>query len=395
MINGAVNGVALSLTAIGSSPVLLKRYKKTAIKTVYANFIYRLGSKLKGEKMKTEFINNEPPCGKSQGIKPNVVSPNKNDHFLLFGKYFGRHETCCVVSHPGVGKTLLACYIAKNSLLKKVVYFELDDGYNQKDRLEQVDSIYPVYLPEFETSLDRLIDDSSYKCWLRAVNDTIMKPNTKIEDRMKRHMRSLMIQNIERIDELLLFEIYIDEAIHNGAEMIILDTLQALGEFPWKITRKYVRRISKKCREKRIPLLLLHHTTKQGIYSGSSGLAQVVDTLLYLEKLPGNLRKITVKKNRFSQEGESCLVEMIPDGPHAARFELCEESILHTNSGLTSLEGKIVEVMENKESITFDELVEALGLHNKGSIKNYLKKLEDKGLIAKADGRTWNKINIC
>jgi len=79
-----------------------------------------------------------------------------NKEYLLLGKYFAKGETCCIVAKPGVGKTFTALQIAKNPLIKKNAYFELDDGFRQNERLNQIAAIHPIYLSEFEVNLERI-----------------------------------------------------------------------------------------------------------------------------------------------------------------------------------------------------------------------------------------------
>jgi len=319
-------------------------------------------------------------------IKDNTI--NKN--YLLFNRYFNEGETCCIVAKPGVGKTFLACNIAKQVL--KAAYFELDDGYCQKKRLEQVKSIHPIYLPEFEDAIERLRKNARYKCLMRAYTDGIFELPSKIEKRNSKLQKKFSLEEKIEIDGLLVFEIFVKEAIQNGYELIILDTLSALTDSPCEITRKCVKRVSLLCRKKRVSFLILQHTTKEGIYHGTSGLAQVVDTLLYLEDLGGNLRLIKVEKARFEKIKDDCIVEMVSEGDSAVSFRVCENPKIILKQNLSPLEKNILDVIADNESIDFELLINALNISNETSVKNTLKSLENKGFITKGDGKSWKVI---
>jgi len=62
-----------------------------------------------------------------------MVTETNHKEYLLFDRYFNSGETCCIVANPGVGKTYMACHIAKHPSIKRNAYFELDDGFNQKE----------------------------------------------------------------------------------------------------------------------------------------------------------------------------------------------------------------------------------------------------------------------
>jgi len=208
-------------------------------------------------------------------------------------------------------------------------------------------------------------------------------------------MRQLGIDNTIKIDELLLFEKFVEEANQNGADLITLDTLSALADNPWEITRQYVRRISQLCRKNNVSLLLLQHTNKKGYYSGTSGLAQVVDTLLYIEDLGGNLRKLTVEKARFEKNREGCIFQLLSEGENSVRLEVCEDQNIPLKNDLSPLENKILDALGDNETMAFGILIDILGASNTTSIKGKLLSLEKKGYLEKFDGRRWDIIHNC
>jgi len=228
----------------------------------------------------------------------------------------------------------------------------------------------------------------------RAINDESFKISTRINNRQLKLMRQLGIFNDYKIDELLLFQKYVEEAIENGCDLITLDTLSSLADNPWEITRNYVREISQLCRRKGVSLLILQHTTKKGDYSGTSGLAQVVDTLLYIEDLGKNLRSLKVEKARFEKNREGCIFELISEGDNSIELKVCENPSVSCNN-FSSKENEIINIIGDNESIDFQYLIEELGSTNSNSVKNQLLSLEKKGAIKKADGKTWDIISNC
>lgn len=318
-----------------------------------------------------------------------------NKNHLLFDRYFGEGETCCIAANPGVGKTFLACQVAKHPSIKMNAYFEFDDGYNQKERFEQVSSINPIYRPEFDQKKKELWKNAGQKCYIRAIDEIVNKFPEKIESKRIKLMKQIGIDTSIKVDELLLFQKYVEEAIENGANLITLDTLSSIVDFSWEITREYVKNISQLCRKNRISFLILQHTTKQGIYSGTSGLAQIVDTFLYLEDLGGNLRRLIVEKARFEKDKTNLTLQMISEGDHSVRFEVCENHKVKFNQYFTPQEEMILDVLGDNDTIEINVLMDTLGAKNRTSIKGSLLSLERKGYLRKFDGKKWAIITNC
>jgi len=368
-----------------------------------ARYFYNKATKTPGSKSETvEQVKEEFKTGHDWGMPPSDSCKNEKSEslkskaqYLLFGMFFRICEICCIVGAAGICKTLLACFIAKHSPFQKVVYFDLDDGYNQKERFEKIPKINPVYLPEFMENLSRLRKMSAGKCGKRAKIDKIFTFPASVEDRKQKLMSELGIKDLTRIDKLFLFDIYLEEAISNGAEMIILDSLSDLLA-TWQMSWEYLDAIFSRCREKRITFLVLHHVNKKGEMSGSNQLRNMVDSLLFIQKVHGNIRKFSFLKDRKSDKKEYCLVKMSPDGPDAANFEVCDESETQSQSVyLSPLEKRILDFLGDKDTITRSELLSNLGGVKKNSVNNCLKNLENYGFITKADGRTWEIINSC
>jgi hypothetical protein len=317
------------------------------------------------------------------------------NEFIILDRYLKRNESCCVVSDSGVGKTLFALNVARFSGFKNVLYLDLDDGYGQNTRIEQISCIQPIYLPEFEECIEKVEVLTSNICRKHVVENSMLRLNNQIEEKILRLKKRLGVDNSIRIDELFVLDVFIDEAIQNGTDMIIIDSLNGLVESPMRITRRLIKRISNKCKGKNIPLLLLHHKNKSGIFSGPDSLKQVVDTLLYIEDLGGNYRKIVVDKRRFGVDKEECFYQMIPDGEHLVRCEVCENIGIPSDASLTPTMTKIIGILNDKKTIDFEVLKAELGMSNSNSLRTFLKELEELRYVSRADGKSWKTIINC
>jgi predicted HTH transcriptional regulator len=123
-------------------------------------------------------------------------------------------------------------------------------------------------------------------------------------------------------------------------------------------------------------------------------LSQVLDTVIKIDYIKENCRKISEDKVRFSEVKQEYFVRMIPDGPHSVKFEVVDEAFIEHEPKFSPLEDKVMNTLKDRGTITFAELREACS-SSEGGLKNCLKKLEDDGYLEKADGATWNTIRVC
>jgi len=291
---------------------------------------------------------------------------------------------------------LLTCYsISQNPSLNKVAYFAFDNGLGQKERFEQVPSISVIYPDEFDRTHAELRKRARVKYWDRSVNETIFKSQAQVEAKRKKKLKEAGLYQRIKIDRIAVFEIYVKEAIAHGAKLVVIDTLNALVDGPWNINEENLRRITRLCRKNNISLLIQHHETKKGGYQGYSAFSEIIDTVLYLEKLdrfPDNILRITADTTRYLQECKSCLVERIKTGPHSARFEVRADLSACAESALTPFMVKILGLLGDNETISFNFLMEALDLKNENSLRNELLKLEERGFLVRSDGYHWGLI---
>jgi len=316
--------------------------------------------------------------------------------FLLLGKFIRQGEMACIVAGPGVGKTYLACFLAKRAYPLKTVYFSLDrQGSSQLDRIKCIPSVLCIDRQDFESCLAALYAKNADICQSRAIRDTFIKYPAQIEDRFQKYMKETTNVKQIKIDEVFLFELLVESALCQDADIIILDSLNGLLNYEFLINRKCIDRITSHCQKMGKTLILLHHTNKQNEIAGHSSLSQVVDTVIQLDLLQDNYRRITVKKSNNLQGCNSCVVSMISIGTNNVCFmEVPDEKYKQRSVKLT-LEKRIIDCLQDKDSLPFDELFTLLGSENETSVKNYLKRLEEKGYVSKADGKTWDVIKNC
>jgi hypothetical protein len=316
--------------------------------------------------------------------------------YLLIDKLIHLRETVVIYSKPGLGKTFLACFIAKTAHPRKTTYFALDDqGSNQLERIRCIPNAVCIGYDLLDKYLEEFKEITRGICSNRAFFDFILKDQSQIQSRKEKLMKELGVYEQEKIDKLFIFELLIESSLCSDSEIFILDSLNALLDYEFYICRSYINRITRYCREAGKTLIMIHHANKKKEIAGHSSLSQTVDLVLKLDGDPDNLLEITVEKSRYLQGCRSCYLEMISEGNNSVRFEYRGDISLIQKTDLTPLEYEIIDALGDKDNLLILNLYSLLGNHNKGSILNSLKSLEEKGKVAKSDGKTWKIIKNC
>jgi predicted ATP-dependent serine protease len=315
--------------------------------------------------------------------------------FVALDMFIHRGEIACIVSPPGVGKTFLAIHIARDASPEKTVYFNFDDtGSNQAMRFLSVPSIRCINREQIDRTRELMKANAAEKCYSVAIFNEILTIPARIEGRRQKLMRELGINDQRKIDDILLFEIFAESKICSDAEIIIIDSLNGLFQYEWRISRDYLDRITRLFRDRGQTLIILHHTNKKGEIAGHSSLSQTMVTVLQLDKLRDNYRKITVKKNRYPQGDDECIVKMVSRENQVVVFEVVDVPPDELHASHLRLEDIILSSLENNDTITFEELLDSCNSTANG-LKNCLKRLEDKRVVSKADGKTWKIVKNC
>jgi ABC-type cobalamin/Fe3+-siderophores transport system ATPase subunit len=311
--------------------------------------------------------------------------------YLIFDKLCHRREIVVLAAPSGVGKTLFACSLLRR-LKMKTTYFALDDlGGDQRRPYNNISNLRSIDKTEFNQYLGWLEKSADKKAEKKAFWDILLKDPQKVQDRKNRIMKELGLKDSEKIDKLFLFELLVESSMCNDSDIIVLDSLFALIEYDYNICRPCMERITQYCRKSGKTLIIIHHTNKKNEIAGHSSLLQTVDLVLKMEKASGDLLKISVKKDRYLQGCNSFLVKRIILENHEADFEVCEETILSTCFNLSPLAYKILELLGDNETLSFDFIMKELDLPNENSLKNELLKLKKSGYLAKIDGH-WSSI---
>jgi hypothetical protein len=335
-------------------------------------------------------------------IKPKPQSGDITEEpYLCLGQFIHKGEVAGIVSKAGMGKTFLAIDIAKCLNLKKVVFFELDDhSPNQQGRFEGIPSLKLVSRQDWDQCLSALQADVTGNVTVQAILSTFIKPLAKIEQIKERRKKLLLekgLDDTKKVDDILLWGLYMESDLCRDADAIILDCLNSLLDDTGRIIRSYLERITDFCKKNGKTLIILHHINKKGEITGSSAFSELMDTVLFLE-MDNEILRIRVEKARYPQVSKGCSVRRISTGPQSVRFELCEETFQTSDSELPPLEKAILKVVGNNDKFAFTDLCTALktdGFQNPGSIKNALKRLEDRSCLTKADGSSWDVIKNC
>jgi hypothetical protein len=115
-----------------------------------------------------------------------------------------------------------------------------------------------------------------------------------------------------------------------------------------------------------------------------------MDTVLQLDKITGIYRKITVKKNRYPQGADECIVKMVSEENQAVTFEVVDYPPDDIQTSPHRLQDIVHSILKNKDTVTFDELLEPCKSSDNG-LKNCLKKLEVKGYVSKASNSKFDR----
>ena len=324
-----------------------------------------------------------------------------DEPFVLFDSFIHLGEISALIADAKVGKTLLACHIARNPIFKKVVYFAFDDiGYNQINRYKQVDTIYVISRTQFNTCLEELKKIAVKKCGEDVYKKDISNFAYRLRNRFQKMTRELGVDDKRKIEELFLLNLLMKSDLCRDADLVILDSLNALFKgHLWLINRESIENIIEPRRKTGKSMILLHHLNSKGKSAGSRDLPQVVDLVLRLEKVENsNIRLIKVEDERYPQGMDSCYVEILEDKNKNVYFELCESGAKNSTMKDSSLKTRVEEIIQNRATITFDELYNMLCDTKsivKGSLKNVLKELEDNGIVSKDCNGTWDIITNC
>ncbi len=191
----------------------------------------------------------------------------------VLGGGFVEGETILLGGEPGIGKSTLCLQVAINiAQEKKVFYVSAEESVQQ-------------------------VGMRSRRLGLRAPDNLYI----------------LGAGNIKSIIEILDKE---------SPDFVIIDSVQVmydpgLDSSPGSVvqTKQCAFTLSKFCKQKRIPLVLIGHITKEGLIAGPKILEHMVDAVLYFEgERLSHYRILRAQKNRFGPTNEIAVFEMTSQG---------------------------------------------------------------------------------
>ncbi|MDR3058589.1 MAG: AAA family ATPase [Prevotella sp.] len=365
-------------------------------------------------------------------IDKEVVSARFDDAKPLFlDHFFYKGESIVLASKAGIGKSWLSIEIAKNSNIKKPLFFTLED-YNERQ--------IPRYLNSLNELKEGNLEIIGYKNWTKMFNSILTsmkeKLNFKAIQETVTKLYSAQYYEISRrrdqlekqhgikkelgLDNILVFEQFMEILKDSDFDFICIDSLNALLGNPNRITRRVLERIISKTTEQGKTLLLIHHINKKGDIAGSSDLINTVDSAYILmeevKKGPNDdedndktfvLEEIKARYKRGKRESVKIKMEDDPL-PHIVHFSLVDEvqpGVVSKNEwfyDLNESEQLIVSAFidQEKNELTKEEIKYYLADAENGiaSLEKLLKGLEKTGVL-QANGpqkakERWDKITL-
>jgi len=325
-------------------------------------------------------------------------------------------STILLVSARGLGKTLFSIFLANSEHIKAPYFLALEDYSSwQRERYRQGlknqnarfisrknwDLFYEDILLNIELLTEKFATANTL-----MESDPLFVFNVQYQKNLRKVKYSFGVpEEKEKLDFLMVFLFFIDK-IKGTADFLCVDTLLAMQQGK-TFTRKDLERLIRPASDAGITLLLLHHTNKKGDVHGVSEIQNAVDEVVKLSFFgkdddDNDVLRLNVEKSRFCEPSCSLIVKKWSESNlHVAEFEKVEDfhPEAKTSSSMKSDAWKILSSGSfgtiSKEDLA-EELSKVMGKEcNMGSLKNTLKALENDELIKKADGKTWENIEIC
>ena len=320
--------------------------------------------------------------------------------YLWFDGLIHKGEKVSICAPPKTGKTFAAISIAENPEAGKVLFVVLDDADGQMQRFnasERCGDMQVYTGTDFEKAkleFEGLLRSESLK---KATWDSLTPKLSKIFRERDKILKELGVKDDRYLNNICILECMMNE-IGNQFDTIIIDNVNRLFGNPQSIVMRHLDKVLKSFGRKQT-VILLHHINKQGFVSGGSAFSEVLDSVITLSKQKDGTIEVDASCSRYPQKFQTARVQMISTSPYTVEFKLLDTDVPPAFSGGGSnLDGKIMAILESLHKITFKDLTAELFMQDAASsetsIKNALKRLENRGLVAKADGKTWNVISL-
>jgi hypothetical protein len=330
---------------------------------------------------------------------------------LLFDKvvYLGRNNL--IFSPGGVGKSLLSMKIARSNHIKRPAFILREDyNGNQIEKYRHLvgDSAIIVTMHNWKEMEQNIQQNEHKKANLEIVLQYINPNYRKVRNITDTVFAKMRLPRGEKTDNFTILTAIVNEVIDEGADLICLDSLNALLDGRSRIDRHSIERILQPLIGKDITFLLIHHTNAKGELYGGVNSFDAFDHVYRLNKMPDSTSTpgtstlvLDEVKSRHSEE-----LRIVFTRTHTNQdvtYELVSDEPLGDGSWVsqqpTNLNQKIKAAILGFEhdDIPFADLFRKLGgeegkVSEKG-LKNELKTLKDQGSITMTDGKTWGSIH--
>jgi hypothetical protein len=326
-------------------------------------------------------------------------------------------QTNLLYSDPKVGKTLLSIEIAKSDEIKKPLFILLDDSsdrqhYRYESLIANKQGTKLITGDTWEKTKEFIKKEIQVKNKDQAIQNVIwtnfatkysVEFVLEAKKEIKRLNKESGIDEKILLNDFLVLERIMKEAVSDGVDFICIDTLRGLMGKIVILNYANLNKIIDIPSKKNITVLLLHHTNRMQDVANSSDLARKVDNTYKLsedESNNDNTKKYLVIET-VSRFGPSQLTKIerttSDDGVVVTHTIISIDNNLKTlnKKEILNLKDKIRAVLleYNQLEIAFDVLVEEIcrkyEKHEEKSIINELPALGKEKLIKMTDGKTW------
>ncbi|GHV55247.1 hypothetical protein AGMMS49579_17610 [Spirochaetia bacterium] len=331
----------------------------------------------------------------------------------LFGGLFRQGTSNLLYSEAKVGKTTLAFEIAKADSIRHPVFVLLEDYDNiqeilcekmvgKKAAIFGVNTAWEERTKKVKALMEQEADNDAGFAWLfpkaQEWKDLLQKTY---------HKKGLKDDTEKVFDNLLVLETIIRDAIKKKVDFICIDCLNALLKNLSKLDRTVLERIINPIVQENITLLVLHHTNARGKIAGNQENVNSFACTCHLKIEERNeTEDILILDEDYVRYGRPHSLTIRRPAPvnenDAPIFEIGESVIYNSNKPKKS-SPTLYEVAETlvenwpHDFISFldfkAELVKTFPDVGDTSLKNYLLKLLNNGLVEKTDGK-WATIKI-
>jgi hypothetical protein len=317
---------------------------------------------------------------------------------LFMDKAFYRGQYNLMYSKRKAGKSKLAMEVAKSPLIKRSAFIlreDYNDGQAGEFRCIVGDKAIVVTMQDWHNAEEKIETQKSSAKFREIILQCTNPEYRKIQN----ISRSVLAQagkfaKTIKNPDIAIFHAIVENLINQGVDFICLDSLNALLGGTTNFGRDTIESILDPMRSTGVTFLLIHHENKNGKMFGSENLPASFDHIYHLELQRKEGREILTLDEEARNTAPTKLTILRTWENSIPIYEMLPETTILSNP--SSLPDKIMEALSSfgEETVLFGDLFEKLDDIKKGTLKNNLKEIENKGLIKKTDGKTWSSITV-